>query len=649
MFFRTKKSPSGTVTQLVESFRNDEGQARQSIILSLGQAKINEDIRRDVAKVVETRLYHEPELLERPLTLEAAYWVDRIVNTVQHNGTWTPGRKRRAHQDNTSSEAIDGVLSDKIDHTHSTTLGPELLALHAWKQLNMPGLLETLGFNQAQCDAAAVSVVNRLVAPCSEHFMQTWLTTSSLSDLLGSDILNFADDRYYRISDKLLAAKDKIEAHLRHAQKARFNLQRTIILYDLTNTHFEGVCRHNPKAKRGKNKQKRNDCPQVVVGMVFDEFGFELAHQTFSGNTQDSTTLAFLVNTLKKLTDSDQELADAKPIVVVDAGIATKDNLRRLREEGFSYLVNASRQQREVYADHFRDDSGFEAVPGREKNGRARAPVLVKAIDHTFTEEASDDPSEASDSENAPETITERLVLCKSDTRGDKERAMISKAEEKLLERLQKLATRIAKGQIKKVSKIHEAIGRLRSNNSRVVRFYDIDFQAAKKPAKGEPSGVLHYTRKDQLFADSQLVMGCYVLRTDQQDLPAEQLWQLYITLVLAEEGFRLLKTDLGLRPNFHQIEDRVDGHIFITVLAYHVLTHILYTLRQRGDTRGWHTVRCVLQPHSYATLIVPTVDGTVHRIRKPGLPEASQAQIYRHFDIDTTALPQSKVIITPK
>ncbi len=94
--------------------------------------------------------------------------------------------------------------------------------------------------------------------------MQTWLTTSSLSDLLGSDILNFADDRYYRISDKLLAAKDKIEAHLRHAQKERFNLQRTIILYDLTNTHFEGVCANNPKAKRGKNKQKRNDCPQVV-------------------------------------------------------------------------------------------------------------------------------------------------------------------------------------------------------------------------------------------------------------------------------------------------------------------------------------------------------------------------------------------------
>ncbi|HAR67153.1 MAG TPA: hypothetical protein DCR55_13210 [Lentisphaeria bacterium] len=240
------------------------------------------------------------------------------------------------------------MLSDKIDHTHSTTLGPELLALHAWKQLNMPGLLETLGFNQAQCDAAAVRVVNRLVALCSDYFMQTWLTTSSLADLLGSDILNFADDRDYRIGDKLLAAKDKIEDHLPHAQKEPFNLQRTIILYYLTNTHFAGVCAKNPKAKRGKNKQKRNDCPQVVVGMVFDEFGFELAHQTFSRNTRDSTTLTFLVNTLKKLTDSDQELADAKPIVVVDAGIATIDNLRRLREEGFSCLVNASHQQREV-------------------------------------------------------------------------------------------------------------------------------------------------------------------------------------------------------------------------------------------------------------------------------------------------------------
>jgi len=107
--------------------------------------------------------------------------------------------------------------------------------------------------------------------------------------------------------------------------------------------------------------------------------------------------------------------------------------------------------------------------------------------------------------------------------------------------------------------------------------------------------------------------MGCHLLRTDQQDLPAKQLWQLFITSVLAEEGFRLLKTDLGLRPNFHQIKDCADGHIFITVLAHHVPTHILFTLRQRGDTRGWQTLRSVLQPHSYGTLIAPTVDDTVH------------------------------------
>ncbi len=304
--------------------------------------------------------------------------------------------------------------------------------------------------------------------------------------------------------------------------------------------------------------------------MVFDEFGFELAHQTFSGNTQDSTTLAFLVNTLKKLTDSDQEFG-RRPSPLSSSMRASRpkttcaDCVKKALVTSSMPVGNSERSTPIIFA----TTAALRQCPVARKTAEREPQFWLKPSIHTFTEEASDDPSEASDSENAPETITERLVLCKSDTRGDKERAMISKAEEKLLERLQKLATRIAKGQIKKVSKIHEAIGRLRSNNSRVVRFYDIDFQAAKKPAKGEPSGVLHYTRKDQLFADSQLVMGCYVLRTDQQDLPAEQLWQLYITLVLAEEGFRLLKTDLGLRPNFHQIEDRVDGHIFITVLAY--------------------------------------------------------------------------------
>jgi len=653
MFFRATKSPSGTVIQLVESYRNAEGQARQQLVLSLGNASIHESIRRDVAKTVEAQLYNEPILLPRELCPEAARWADLIVRTVQRKGSWSPARKRRIETDDgTASLALDGVLVDRVDHTHSTTLGPELLAMHAWEQLGMPGLLQSLGFNPAQCDAAAISVINRLVDPCTEHFLQTWLSTSSLPDLLESDVLNFADDRYYRVSDKLLAGKKKIEAHLRDAQKARFNLQRTIVLYDLTNTHFEGVCRANPKAKRGKNKQKRNDCPQVVVGMVFDEFGFELAHQTFSGNTQDSTTLALLVNTLKKLTDSDKELADAKPVVIVDAGIATKANLQRLREEGFSYLVNASRQQRETYAEHFRDESGFEVVPGRVKNGHARAPVKVKAIDQKFTETrtvslVADDGNVTEHSEDV--TVSERLVLCKSGSRADKERAIISKAETKLLEKLQALADRIANGRLKAHEKINQAIGRLRSAHSRAAKFYDIDFHPADSPAKGAPAGELRYGRKDASYADSQTVLGCYVLRSDRQDLPAEELWQLYITLALAEEGFRLLKSDLGLRPNFHQIEDRVDGHIFITVLAYHVLTHILYILRQRGDARSWQTLRMILQPHCYATLIVPTIDGTVYRVRKPGRPEASQAEIYRHFDIDLKALPSSKLIIAGK
>ena len=640
MFFRDKKSPSGTVLQLVEAFRNDEGQARQKIVTSLGCMRVKKEIRRDVAKAVEARLYDE-RYLEELLAPESCALVDRIARIVLGKGTWSPARARRVQEDDQQDSAvIDGVQLDRINQTQATTLGPELLALHAWNALNMTPCLKTLGFSDDQATSACVSVISRLVAPCSEHFLQNFLMTSSLPDLLGQQIMQFADDRYYRVSDKLLASKDRIEAHLRRAQKACFNLQRTIVLYDLTNTHFEGACKLNPKAKRGKNKQKRNDCPQVVVGMVFDEFGFELAHKTYAGNTQDSTTLAHLVDTLGKLTATDPDLADTKPVVIVDAGIATKANLRELREKGFSYLVNASRQQRTSYAAQFADDSGFEEVPDRTKNDKPRPAVLVKSLDHYINE---DGETVDADAEAA---MAERLVLCKSASRADKERAIISKAEERLLDDLQKLASRISNKRIRDTRKINQAIGRLSNRHSRAAKFYQVTYTPDPEATKDQAPGVLHYARESTSYDTAQSVMGCYALRTDLAIASAVELWQLYITLEHAEEGFRMLKGDLGLRPNFHQTEDRVDGHIFITVLAYQLLSYIHRVLRQHNDMRSWRAIRTLLQSHCYATLTVPTISGTTYRDRKPGTPEASQAQIYRYFGISTTSLPSTRTVL---
>ena len=216
---------------------------------------------------------------------------------------------------------------------------------------------------------------------------------------------------------------------------------------------------------------------------------------------------------------------------------------------------------------------------------------------------------------------------------------MFSKAEKRFLEQAAKLDQRLKKGHLTKSQKIHQAIGRLKTQNSRVQRYYNIEVSSENRPLDG-----LIFKRKDRELREHRKLFGCYVLRTDRQDFEPEELWSVYIGLTQAEEGFRALKTDLGLRPNFHQKEDRVDGHIFITVIAFHLWKWIRRKLDHAGDTRDWITIRRLLSTHCYATLIVPCAEGAVYHIRKPGRPEAQQQQIYRIFGVKTSNLQKTRV-----
>ena len=328
MFFARKTSPSGQTLQLLESYRNAEGKSRHRVVVSLGHVAMPDALWRVVSDAVALRLAGQESLFG--LEPAAAEWVDWVVQRIE---TREAHRRRRR----CGPEFIDGVVLDRVKHARHRSLGPELLGLHAWDQLGMPDLLDVLGFNRSQRDAAAASVINRLCHPVSENGLAAWVRTSSLVDLLGEPLARARRDRFYRVSDRLLAHQQRIEAHLRKAQAQHFGLHRTLVLYDLTNSHFEGACRGNPKAKRGANKQKRFDCVQLAVGMVFDEYGFGLAHRTFAGNRSESKTLVEMVEQLDKMTEEDGTLAGMRPpTVIVDAGIATKENLKQLRCRGYA-------------------------------------------------------------------------------------------------------------------------------------------------------------------------------------------------------------------------------------------------------------------------------------------------------------------------
>lgn len=614
MYFHRKKSKSGSCLQLLESYRPaGGGSPRHRVVASLGDADIAEEWFKPLSVLIAARLSGSPLLMEPDLPPEALAWVDRIVHDVERDG--------ESSEPAGSVRRLDGVLLDRVEHSHSTVLGPLLVGLHAWEELGMDAVLGSVGFNDAQRQAACAVVLGRLADPLSEHGFYHWLPHSSLPDLLGSKVHSGGVQRYYRIGDQLFGKRSRIEARLRERIGAHFGLNRTLFLYDLTNFHFEGACEANPRAARGRNKQKRHDCPQVVVGMVFDEFGFEVLHRTFPGNTADCRTLPEMAQCLLDASTKDQLVADQVPMVVVDGGLATKENLAELRRLGFHYLVNDKRARRAAWSELF-DSDAFTAVPGRDDSRE----VLVRHVD------MEPDPDDGA--------CAERVVLCRSRGRRSKELAIRSRAEERFLDALGKLADRLTGGRLKTRGGAERALGRVLAKHPRVARFYNCSVTGRRKLK-------LQWQRDDQRWEAEDRLAGCYALRTTRSDLHGPELWQLYMTLCRAEDGFRTVKSDLGLRPAFHQVEHRVDAHVFITVLAYQILRFILYTLESSGDTRSWYTLRHVLSTHCYATVDLPLQDGTVHRIRKPGRPEACQWDIYRKLGINTmSGLPESHAVL---
>lgn len=638
MYFRTKTTRTGKALQLVESFRSREGKPRQRIVVSLGELQVPADKRKELARLVEEALYRDDQLhlIAPDTTPEMHEWVDYIVKRVEREGRWSPakqirnsGGEKKTEEHNAAAEneaVIDGVIADRVGHTHTTSLGPLLIGLHFWEKLGLPELLESIGFNERQRKAAAALVLNRLDDPVSEHAIPEWLAGTSLPDLLGDDLSGGADDIFYRAGDHLLACHKRIESHLRQAQSRMFNLDRTILLYDLTNTHFEGAAEANGKAHRGCNKQKRHECPQVVIGMVFDEFGFELAHQTFQGNMNDAKSLLEMLDQLHASTGAEDLAADNRPLVVMDAGVATAENRRLLRRNGFNYLVNDTRPGRKQWAEDFQAED-FTEIGGREGD----SPVQVRKRDSVSQEKLPD---------GTVEEISERLVFCRSAGRLEKEQAIRSQAEDRFLAELEKLRKRVETGRLKDPNKIQRTIGRKCQQNPRAAKYYDV------KLTETDEKKTIHWKRREEDWQEEGDLLGCYVLRTNQCELSAERLWQLYITLTRAEEGFRMLKSDLGLRPNFHQREERVDAHIFITVLAHQILNAIIHTLRQAGDTRSWPTIKRIMQTHCYTTVLLPTVDGSLYRIRRAGQAEAEQQRIYKILGINHQKLPKSKIKI---
>jgi transposase len=591
--------------RLVESYRSAKG-VRQRTVLNLGRhfevpRAQWAALAQRIEALVQGQLDMMPDGLESRWDNMAQQYAARIV------------RARGQSAETSLSKPADGpdyqcVDLSALELIRPRSVGVEHVALSAVMTVGLAAKLEALGFNRHQLAAAIGLLVGRMVHPGSELATHHWLQQQSgLGELLGYDFSHTSLSRLYRVSDQVLEHKPELEAYLYQQEQELFAFEDTLTLYDLTNTFFEGAALGNPKAKRGHSKEKRSDCPLVTLALVLDASGFPKRSEIFEGNVSEPQTLE------QMLLQLEVQPGESGPTVVLDAGIATQANIDWLIAQGYRYLVVSRVRPKQFDAE--------QAVLIQDEGG---VQIRLQRIVDADTGEVQ--------------------LYCHSSRREQKDRSIQRGFSERLEADLQHLAEGLQiKGRVKNYDKILIRIGRLRQRYSRAARYYQIEVE------KDEASGNAKAIRWSRITPEEDTFPGVYCLRTNQAQWDDQTLWRTYTMLTDLEAVFRSLKSELGLRPVFHHKDERVDGHLFITVLAYHLVHTIRVQLKAQGIHLNWDGLRAQLEGQDRITVVLKREDGKRYHIRKATRPEPRQQGIYDVLGIPHLPGKTEKTLIDPQ
>jgi transposase len=494
------------------------------------------------------------------------------------------------------------VYVDSLNMLRPRSVGIENAGLHAMKKL---GLIEIIknecGLSGNMLNSAIGNIIGRMAAPGSERATWDWLqSTSSLGELLDLDFEGLSHMMLYRASDALIKHKSKIEAALYRNIESLFTVDATISLYDLTNTYFEGSAEGFSKAGRGRSKEKRSDCPLVTLGLVIDGSGFIKKSKVFAGNVSEAGTLETMLEGLK---------APAGAMIIMDRGIATQANLDWLAANGYRYLV---------------------CKRGGERRFDANQAVTVM--------------SQNEDAIRIHKTVSEDGkkvdLYCHSPGREQKEVAINQRFIKRFEEALAKLAKSVTKG-TKNLQIINQRIGRLKEKSHGVSQHYDITVEA---DSAGKLASAITW-KQLPVNGGSLTHPGVYCLSTNETSWDEEKLWRTYMTLTDLESVFRSLKSELGLRPIYHQKDKRIEGHLFITVLAYSCVQMLRTTLKEKNISQSWSILRKTLSIQRRITASFCAKDGRTVNIRKATLPDQELRKIYEILDINTNPGGIKKIV----
>ena len=440
---------------------------------------------------------------------------------------------------------------DTIENKNVREFGAESIALQALEQLQLKSFLESQNWSREQINLSLAQIVSRAVYPASENKTANWMKeNSSILELTGYDSGILTKDKLYKNALDLYNIKDSLEQYLSVKTNDLFDLDDKIMLYDLTNTYFEGEKRNSKLAKFGRSKEKRSDAKLIVLGMVVNQQGFIKYSSIYEGNMSDSKTL---IDTIKKLRTSSSDNTK-KALVVIDAGISNDENLKAIKDENFDYLC--------VTRSHLKDYKTSDTVNAKMiKDQKGQRIHLTKAT---------------------VENCTDYYLKCHSEAKGVKEHSMNEQFKTRYILGLETIAASLEKKHgVKTRDKVNIRIGRLKKQYGSINKYYTIDCEVDDKDI------VTKITWTENKHDEMKAREGVYFLRTSLSMENEEIIWQCYNTIREIESSFRCLKTDLDLRPIYHKNDDATMAHLHLGLLAYWLVNTVRHQLKKEKITHS--------------------------------------------------------------
>lgn len=591
MYIRHKKKSKSKKNyyqhQLIKSVRTPAG-PRQEIVLNMKQLDLPEEKWKELANAIEEKLLNQTGLFTYDTEIEglAEHYATLIVKNKINKQSDEDFQEKEIQQEH-DYKTID---LNSMKQTNDKSYGGEKVISAIMEEYNFEEILQERGFTKNQIKYSKMLIGGRMLHPASEKETARWLNeNSSLPEFVKHDTA-INDNGLHRVAKLLWKNHEIIEEKLADKAKNIFSLKEKIILYDLTNTYFEGSKRNSQIAKRGKSKERRTDCPLITLALTVDQEGFPKSSKTYEGNISEGSTLERILKQLSQTGDIE------KKTIVMDAGIASEANLELIKSSRYN-LNYVAVSKKQSYPDNFWKTGEEEKIKLADK----KTILTIKSA----------------------RVGDEVFLLCHSEAKEKKEQGIIEKRQEKFEKELQSVNDGFSKKRnLKNYDKVLEKVGRLKEKY-KVGKLYDIIVK------KEEENATELIYKRNKHSEDKKSNLGNYVLRTNRTDLSDQEITQIHRSLTTIEDSFRSMKSHLGMRPNHHQKDENSEAHIFATVMAYHFVIGTIKKMQPKGINCNWNSIREALASHRRVTTTFTTKNDGVVNIRQNGEANKKQSEIY--------------------